>query len=67
MCIRDSGIIRVWVDDDMLVDVRDVEMRRSAGLAIDGVSGDVYYDGQDVSASQIDTVVRITPFELRWN
>ena len=62
-----DGIVRVWVDGDMLVDDRTIQFRKSQDLHIDGVMGDLYYDGEDNLPLQGETTARITPFELRWN
>ncbi len=64
---KDDGISRVWIDGDMKHDSRRLEWRKHGKLKIEGVLADVgYAQPSRVIAPPKNTVVYVTPMELRW-
>jgi len=62
-----DGIMRVWVNGEMLLDNREMSYRKTKDLLIDGVTADLYYDAEASQPAPANTFLRITPFDLRWN
>jgi hypothetical protein len=64
-----DGILRTWVDGKLAIERTDMVYRQKPGIAVSGVSADVFYGAEDSSASAAapkDTKVSLTPFDLRW-
>jgi hypothetical protein len=62
-----DGIARLWFDGRLEAEVKAVEVRDGAELAIAGVAGNVYFGGTNLGEAPKDAVVWVTPFEIRWN
>jgi hypothetical protein len=64
-----DGILRAWVDGSLAIDRTDMTYRSKPGVAVSGVSADVFYGAEDASISASapkDTKLSLTPFDLRW-
>jgi Polysaccharide lyase 14 len=64
-----NGILRAWVDGRLAIERTDMVYRSKPGIAISGVSADVFYGAEGASptaAAPRDTTVSLTPFDLRW-
>jgi hypothetical protein len=66
---KTNGLLRVWLDGDLVAEKRKLTLRNSADGTIEGVLADVYFgvsttdmDGRAMKDEQI----LFTPFELRW-
>lgn len=65
---QSDGIARMWFDGKLEAEVKAVDMRDGVELAISGVAGDVYFGGADTRGKATkDSVVWLSPFEIRWN
>ena len=65
----EDGTLRVWVDGALIVDRRDVAYRTKPGLAIGGVSVEVFRGtgpSDAHAAAGKAATVWLTPFEMRW-
>lgn len=64
-----DGVLRFWLDGELMAEKRDVMMRHSADGTIEGVMSDVYFGtsttGSDGKSAK-DEQVMLTPYELRW-
>lgn len=58
-----DGTLRVWVDGALVIERSDIVYRTKPEVVMSGVAADVFY-GEE--AAPKDTVVRLSPFELRW-
>ena len=64
-----DGILRAWVDGSLAIERTDMAYRSRPGVAVSGVSVDVFYGAEDASiaaSAPKDTKVSLTPFDLRW-
>jgi len=63
-----DGILRVFIDGVLKLERRRLAFRDEAGQGFKGVIADVHYGkaGQVVTVAGKDTIVRLSPFELRW-
>jgi hypothetical protein len=62
-----DGVLRVWVDGKLAVERGDLSYRATAGVTVTGVAADVFYGtGDGGGTSPADTMVSITPFDIRW-
>jgi hypothetical protein len=62
-----NGILRVWLDGALAIDKADITYRAKRDIALTGVAGDIYYNGEDVSGrAPADAKVLLSPFEIRW-
>lgn len=62
-----DGILRVWVDGRLVVDRRNMPFRDDETTSIAGVTVDVHFGGQGPGgAAPKDSIVLLTPFEMRW-
>jgi len=64
-----DGILRAWVDGSLAIERTDMAYRSKPGVAVSGVSADVFYGAEDASitaSAPKDTKVSLTPFDLRW-
>lgn len=62
-----DGALRVWIDGVLRLERRGVGFRTSPAVTIAGVMAHVFYGGKSPGwAAPADTVVRFTPFDLRW-
>lgn len=59
-----DGTLRVWVDGSLVIERSDIVYRTKPEVAMSGVAADVFFS-EDGGAPK-DTVVRLSPFELRW-
>lgn len=61
-----DGAIKVWVDGRLVINKAQVMVRETANVVFAGVQADVHYGGADTSfVAPKDTVLRLTPFQLR--
>ena len=64
---KKNGIMRLWVDGELLLERDKVVWRADDKLKIDGVAADVTYGEFDIAKAIKKTeAVRMTPFEMRW-
>ena len=64
-----DGILRAWVDGALAIERTDMMYRSKPGVAVSGVSADVFYGAEDASitaSAPKDTKLSLTPFDLRW-
>ena len=62
-----DGILRLWIDGELKVDRRNVQMRETADQRLTGISADLVYGNREpASGARTATKARLTPFELRW-
>jgi hypothetical protein len=64
-----DGTLRAWVDGRLAIDRSDMVYRTKPGVAVSGVSADVFYGAEDASATAAapkDTKLSLTPFDFRW-
>ncbi|MGL4396566.1 MAG: polysaccharide lyase [Hyphomicrobium sp.] len=60
---KTDGLIRVWIDGEMKIDGRNLNLGGDPGVAIQGVVGDVGY----LRPKEDDTpLVKMTRFSLQW-
>jgi hypothetical protein len=63
---KKDGAIKVWADGRLVVDRKNVMLRETASGAFAGVQADAHYGGGDSSfIAPKDTMLRLTPFQLR--
>ena len=63
---KKDGMIRVWMNGELVVNRTQLELSNSDSVLLAGVQADVYYGGSDSSfSSPKDTSVRLTQFEVR--
>jgi len=65
---EEDGVLRVWVDGELRVQRKDVQYRADERARFLGVIADLHYGISEPAGSvgSKDTVVRLSPFELRW-
>jgi hypothetical protein len=64
---QSDGILRLWIDGELVVDRNDIVYRTKPSVTVSGVAADVHYGGDDAFApSPKDTKVLLSPFVLRW-
>lgn len=64
---RADGIVRVWIDGVLRLERGGLRMRTTPALGLAGVLAHVFYGGKSRAwAAPRDTIVRLTPFDLRW-
>jgi hypothetical protein len=62
-----NGLLRVWLNGELVIEQKRMHYRDTDTLTIDGVMADVFYGGSDPSyAAPKDTKVMLSPFEVRW-
>ena len=62
-----NGVLRIWVDGVLAIDVANAVYRADADVGLAGVAADVFYSGDErTSRSPADAKILLTPFELRW-
>lgn len=62
-----NGILRVWLDGELVIHQKAMQYRDTTSLTVDGVMADVFYGGSDQSyAAPKDTKIMLSPFEVRW-
>jgi len=62
-----DGLLRVWVDGQLVVERIDMIYRNKPGVIVAGVAADVFYGADDLAgAAPADATVWISPFEMRW-
>ncbi len=65
---RNDGRIRVWVNGRLVISRAKLNFRTRETVHVKGVMAHVFFGGKDPSwASTRDSIVRLTPFDLRWN
>jgi len=63
---RDNGLLRLWVEGQLVLERRDLAFRRDASLRIDGLMFSSFFGGNDPSwASPRDQELRFREFSLR--
>lgn len=63
----EDGILRVWVDGELVVDVSNLVWRKDAKLGFTGVLADVAYGvSRGRSVAPKDTRIALTPFMVSW-
>jgi hypothetical protein len=62
-----DGVARLWLDGKLESEVKSVEIRDGVDMSISGVAGDVYFGGSSSGQAPKDSVVWLSPFEIRWN
>lgn len=65
---RKDGMLRVWVDGDMKIEQTNVVFRQDGAHGFRGVDASVHYSRNNHAwaPSPKDTLVRLSPFEIRW-
>jgi hypothetical protein len=64
---RDDGVVRLWVNGQLVLERRDIAFRRDAKLNIDGLMFSSFFGGNDPGwASPRDQELRFRDFSLRW-
>lgn len=64
---RRNGTYRLWIDGALKLELGNIPWRDSADVGIEGVVGNIGFSNYDrPSASPADTMMRLSPFELRW-
>ncbi len=64
---KSDGIVRMWIDGQLIVEAKDKKLRDEDGILVAGVLVDVAYGGINISGmAPKDSVVRLSPFSLRW-
>ena len=64
---KEDGVVRVWMNGALVIERADLSYRTIPEITIRGVMAHVFFGGKDPSwASSKDTIVRMTPFDLRW-
>ncbi len=70
---RFDGRVNLWIDGALRSQTEAAGMRKSADMFIQGVAADVFFGGVMDEArpaggsARKDEIMRLTPFELRWN
>ncbi len=65
---KQDGVVRVWVNGKLRMEKTGLVYRTTPDVTISGVMAHVFFGGKDPSwASTKDTIVRMTPFDLRWS
>ena len=65
---QSDGIVRLWLDGKLEVEVKSAEIRPSGDMTIAGVSGDVFFGGSATKGkAPRDATIWLSAFELRWN
>jgi hypothetical protein len=63
---RKDGAMRIWVDGNLVIDRKGMNLRDTDSVAFAGVQADVHYGGTDVSfQAPKDTRIQLTPFVVR--
>ncbi len=63
-----DGVARLWFDGKLEVEIKSVDVRENSQMAIAGVAGDVYFGGVETNGqAPKDSIVWLSPFEIRWN
>ena len=64
---QENGILRVWMDGALAIDKDDLAYRVKPDITVNGVSADIYYNGEDVMGrAPADAKVMLSPLEIRW-
>jgi hypothetical protein len=62
-----DGVLRAWVDGDLVIDRGDLVYRTRPGVTVSGVAADVFYGvGEGSGPAPADTKLSLTPFDIRW-
>ncbi|KAB2913453.1 MAG: hypothetical protein F9K29_16325 [Hyphomicrobiaceae bacterium] len=62
-----KGVVRVWIDGRLVLDVNAPVLRGKPDVAISGVAVDAFYSGDDASGgAPADTRLSLSPLEIRW-
>lgn len=62
-----NGLLRVWLDGELVIQQKGMHYRDTDALTVDGVIADVFYGGSDPSyAAPKDTRIMLSPFQVRW-
>jgi hypothetical protein len=62
-----NGVIRLWVDGNLIGETKTIGLRGDEALALSGVASDVHYGNiTNPSIAPQDTVIRLSPFVVRW-
>ncbi len=64
---REDGVVRVWANGRLVIERTGLVYRKVPDMTIKGVMAHVFFGGKKPSwAARADSLVRLTPFELRW-
>ena len=64
---QSDGILRLWVNGELQIEMLDVLWRKDARLTLSGVLSDISYGNVDSDASApADTMVNVTPLLVSW-
>ena len=65
---QQDGILRAWLNGKLVVEATKLVFRDKPGVAVSGVSADVFYGADDYHSHTApkDTQVSLTPFDIRW-
>ena len=64
---QSDGAARLWLDGKLEIEVKAVDIRDDANMAISGAVGDVFFGGSGTHGkASKEAVVWLSPFELRW-
>lgn len=64
-----NGTLRIWVDDELRLDRKNVAFRNDASYGLTGVWADTHFvppGGQGWQAAPAGTHIRLSPFVVRW-
>lgn len=63
-----DGIARMWIDGRLETEVKAVDIRPAANVAIAGVAGNIFFGGSATQGkAPKDAIIWLSPFEVRWN
>ncbi len=62
-----DGLMRLWVDGELMLEMVDVLWRKDARLTLSGVLSDISYGSVDSDASApADATLNVTPMQVSW-
>ncbi len=61
------GVVRVWIDGRLVLDVNALTLRSKPEVAISGVAVDAFYNGDAAGGgAPANTKLSLSPLEIRW-
>jgi len=65
---KDDGALRVWLDNWLAIEKKDVSYREKSEVGLSGVAANIFYGAPDAPiAPSADAKVHLSPFEVSWN